>query len=61
MKRSVKFELNSIISQIIVIVIVVVSVMISYQYSKRWDLTKNKVNTLSEQSANLVKNLQKVK
>lgn len=59
MKRSVKFELNSIISQIIVIVIVVVSVMISYQYSKRWDLTKNKVNTLSEQSANLVKNLQK--
>ena len=59
MKRSVKFELNSIVSQIIVVAIVVVSVMISYQYSKRWDLTKNKVNTLSEQSINLVKNLQK--
>ncbi|MBR0519631.1 GldG family protein [bacterium] len=59
MKRSVKYELNSIVSQIIVIVIVVISMMISYQYSKRWDLTKNKVNTLSQQSTDIVKNLQK--
>ena len=59
MKRSVKYELNSIVSQIIVIAIVVISMMISYQYSKRWDMTKNKVNTLSQQSTDIVKNLQK--
>ena len=45
MKRSTKFEINSILSQIIIVGIVIISIMIAHQHSKTWDLTKNKVNT----------------
>ena len=59
MKRSTKFEINSILSQIIIVGIVIISIMIAHQHSKTWDLTKNKVNTLSQDSTKLIKNLQK--
>lgn len=48
-------------SAIVMIVISIIGVLnfLSYRHSKKWDLTKNKVNSLSDQTTKLVKGLSK--
>jgi ABC-type uncharacterized transport system involved in gliding motility auxiliary subunit len=57
MKRSTKYEINSIITTIIVFAIVVVAMLISTKHPYKIDLTKQKKYTLSDQTIKLVKGL----
>ena len=57
MKRSIKYEANALLSVFIVAVIFIFIMVFAEKYPKSWDLTKNKVNTLSQQTQNIVKEL----
>jgi len=57
MKRAVKYEINSVITTIIVIAIIVVVTMISQKHPYRYDLTKQKKYSLSEQTVKILKRL----
>lgn len=57
MKQSTKYELNAALSIIIAAAIIVVCMMICYQHPAKWDLTKTRENTLSEQSSELIARL----
>ncbi len=59
MKESTKYEINAAASLVITAAIIIVCVMICHQHNAKWDLTKNRENTLSPQSCELVKNLNK--
>jgi ABC-type uncharacterized transport system involved in gliding motility auxiliary subunit len=57
--RGAAYGLNSVVTVALVIGIVGVLDFLTSRYPLKWDLTKNKVHTLSEQSVKLIKGLQK--
>jgi len=57
MKRAVKYEINSVITTIIVIAIIVVVIMIAQKHPYRFDLTKQKKYSLSDQTVKILKRL----
>ena len=58
-ERSTQFLINSIVTAILVIGIVGVLNFIAFKYPERIDLTKNKLHTLSDQTAKAVQGLKK--
>lgn len=58
MKKSTAYEINAALTVIIAAAIIVIAVMIAHQRPVKWDLTKNKANTLSPQSKEILKGLQ---
>lgn len=56
-KRSTKYGANVTVMIILVLGIITVVEAISARHSYRWDLTKDKLNTLSEQSIKILKSL----
>lgn len=57
--RTVAYGVNSVVTVILVISIVGVLNFLASRYPQKWDLTKNKVHTLSDQTKKLVKSLSK--
>jgi len=57
MKRAVKYEINSVVTTVIVIAIIVVVTLISQKHPYRYDLTKQKKYSLSEQTVKILKRL----
>jgi len=57
--RTAAYGLNSVVTVLLVIGIVGVLDFITSRYPMKWDLTKNKVHTLSDQTSKLIKSLQK--
>ncbi|MDQ7822754.1 MAG: GldG family protein [Candidatus Eremiobacteraeota bacterium] len=57
MKRAIKYELNAIVTTLIVVGILVFVMLIAYKHPKSYDLTKNRKHTLSEQTTKLLKSL----
>jgi len=57
MKRSTKYEINSIVTTVIVFAIVVFAMLISTKHPYKIDLTKNKKYTLSDQTVKILKGL----
>ncbi len=55
--RAVSFGVNSALLTLVVIALVGVVNFLGQRYTKKFDLTKNKVHTFSEQSENVIKNL----
>lgn len=55
--RSVAYGLNSVITTLLVICLIGVLNFVAFRYPKKVDLTKNKVNTVSEQTTKLLKGL----
>lgn len=55
--RTAAFGLNSLITTVLVICILSVFNFLAMRYPYKWDLTKNKVHTLSDQTVKLVKGL----
>ncbi len=56
-KRTVRYGLNSIFMSILVLAIVVVINLIASKHDLKWDVSKNQVNTLSEQTVKVLKGL----
>lgn len=62
MKRAVKYEINSIITTIIVLGIIIFVLLISSKHHERYDLTKQKKYSLSGQTVKILKDMkEKVK
>ncbi len=57
MKRGLKYEFNSIVALLIIIMSLVMIMLIVRNHPQKWDLTKSKLNTLSGQSVNVLKEL----
>jgi ABC-type uncharacterized transport system involved in gliding motility auxiliary subunit len=57
--RTAAYGLNSVITILLVLGIVGVLDFLTSRYPLKWDLTKNKIHTFSDQSAKLTKGLQK--
>jgi ABC-type uncharacterized transport system involved in gliding motility auxiliary subunit len=57
MKRSIKYEINAMITTIIVIGIILFAYLISLKHPYRYDLTKQKKFSLSEQTTKILKKM----
>lgn len=57
--RTAAYGLNSVVTVVLVLGIVGVLNFITSRYPLKWDLTKNKIHTLSDQSSKLIKTLPK--
>ncbi len=57
MKRGLKYEFNSILIFIILLMIMIFVMLITKNHPVKYDLTKNRINTLSEQTASMMKNI----
>jgi ABC-type uncharacterized transport system involved in gliding motility auxiliary subunit len=56
-KRTTQFGMIAFVMSVLAVGIVVAINLIGSEYNKKWDFTKNQLNSLSEQSTNVVKNL----
>ena len=56
-KRSAKQGSNTLVLSLAVLAILVIANVIAYRHPKRWDLTTEKLNSLSDQSTQIVRNL----
>ncbi len=57
--RRLQFGANALIYSLVVLAILVVIQLIAYRHTKRFDLTENKIHSLSAQSVKVLKNLKK--
>jgi len=58
MRRAI-YEFNSITAVLCILAAIVFIMLFLHNHTKKWDFTKNKINTLSEQSISVLKSLKK--